>query len=442
MNRRTFLAQAAGLSAAAALAAGGSGCAPPVDPDALILRGWPYEPDLVRANLKRLRELGSDLEVDYAAMSGAYHDKMVAQFLAETPLDLVYVRDDHLAEWAEAGWLQPIDAFPGALSYREQVFPFNWEALTLGERLYGLPYYSDFAIWVWNRRMLEEAGFSECGRTLDEVTEQCVKIRERRISGPAGPVEHPLVLGFKQAPLGMNDFWALMYASEAKLFTADLEPIFPDDPDRRAERVLQWLVDGIHRHRIIDLPASFTTALVRDLFAAGSQAMVAISKYDLQYLNDPKRSAVAGEAVMAPYPSLEPGLSGTLGWTRMYGVPTSCRRPEETWRLLEYLGGKDPRGEYSTARFWYLAKGLGFAFPSLMEDPEVVRSTAGWGEIDKIRSQAATARPRECIKAPWFAELDAFYQAEIQEILLRRVTPRDGLARIAAECRRLRSRWQ
>jgi multiple sugar transport system substrate-binding protein len=442
MDRRRFLTRA-GAALAGALGAGalGSGCAPSIDPEAVIFRGWAYEPDLVRANLARFSRFAPEVKIDYAPVSGAYHDKMVAQFVAKTDLDLVYVRDEHLAEWIEAGWLQPIEGLPGATSYQEDIFPFNWEALTYRGTLYGLPYYADFTTWVWNRKMLEAAGFSGCGRTLDEITEQCLKIREKRVAGPRGVLEYPLVLGLKQAPLGFGDFWAMMYASEVDLFTDALEPIFPDDTGRRCERILQWIVDGIHRHRIIDLDASFTTAVVRDLFAAGRQAMVSISKYDLQRLNDPSRSAVAGDAIMAPYPSLEPGLNGTLGWTRMYCLPSMCRHVPQAWQLMNFLGGKDPEGRYSTAKIWYLERGLGFVFPSLLNDPEVVASTSRWGEVDKIRAQAQHARARENIKAPWFPRFDMFYQAELQEVFQGRVRPRDGLARIAAECRRLRAEW-
>lgn len=441
MDRREFLASAGRAAAGLAASGAAAGCTPHADPDALVFRGWAYEPDLVRANLARYARHSPGAKVDYAPVSGNYHDKMVAQLVARTDLDLIYVRDDHFAEWVEAGWLQPIDSLPGAADYQPDIFPFNWEAMTYGNRLYGLPYYSDFTIWVWNRRMLEAAGFSACGRTLDEIAEQCLRIKEKRISGPSGVLEYPLVLGFKQAPLGFNDLWALMYASEVDLFTKELEPIFPDDPGRRCERILQWIVDGIHKHRIIDLDASFSTAVVRDVFAAGRQAMVSISKYDLQRLNDPARSQVAGDAVMAPYPSLEPGQNGTLGWTRMYCIPTACRFVDRSWDLLKFVGGRDPDGQFSTARFWYLNRGIGFAFPSLLDDPEVIASTRRWGEIEKIRAQAQHARSRENIKAPWFPEFDTFYQAEIQEVLQARITPRDGLARLAKECRRLRAEW-
>lgn len=425
----------------AAALAWAAGCAPRADPRALIFRGWAYEPDLVRLNLEKYRSFYPHDLVDYSPVSGNYHDKMVAQFIAGNRLDVVYVRDDNFAEWVEAGWLQSLAGLADSERYGARMFPLNREAMTWRGELYGLPYYTDFQTWVWNREMLERAGLDGCGRTLPEITEQCIRLKEARITGPDGIIELPLAFGFRLAPVGFIDFWALMYASEVELFNDDLEPLFPDDPGRKAERVLQWVVDGIHKHRIIDLEASFTTQQIRDLFAAGRKPMSPINKYDMQRVNDPGRSQVAGQGVMARYPSLEPGQSGTIGWTRMYGVPRTAADPAASWKLLEFLGGEDPDGELSTPRFWYLQRGLGFAYPELFDDPAVQESTSRWGDPGEIERQAATARPRGGIMAPWFAEFDNYYQAELQEVLQARRSPRDGLARIAAFCRRLRKEW-
>ena len=424
-----------GAAAGAALLSGGlTACSPPrPDPGTVIFRGWAYEPDLVRANLKRLEYP----PVDFQPIAGNYHDKMVALFVAKTAMDVCYVRDNDFAEWVEARWLRPIDDLPGARGYREDILEFNWEAMTYKGRQYGMPYYSDFTIWVHNERMLHAAGFETCGATLDEITEQLIKIKEMRFPG----VDAPLVLGFLQGPIGFNDWWSLNYGSEIDLFTDDFDPIFPDDEGGRAERILQWIVDGMNKHGIIDRPTSFTTNNVRDLFATGRQAMISMSKYDLQRLNDPRKSNVAGLAKMTPYPSLDPDQSGTLGWTRMYCITSHCQDPELAWQLVQFVGGRDASGEYGTARMFYEARGLGFAFKSLLDDPAIIRATAAWGDIKLIRKQALVAKARENIKTPWFPEFDTFYQAELQEVFLGRRSPRDGLGRIAKECRRLKKRW-
>ena len=435
-----------------------TGCTQTI-PSQVMFKGWPYEPELVRANIELFAEQ-SDIAVDYEAVSGNYHDKMVALFVGKMPVDCCYVRDDDLAEWIEAGWLRSYDDLPAIEEYTDDIFPYSLEAMTYAGKRYGLPYYTDFTLWIYNEAMLESAGFEGPARTLDELTEQAVKIKERTVRTLDGDhIEYPILLAFGQGTLGFNDWWALNYASELQLFDDALNPIFPDDENRGAEKILQWVVDGIHKYHTID-PNSLTTRFVRENVAAGRQAFALINKYDLEWVNN-RRNSTAVEAQlqaqgileneasyvkiykMAPIPSIEPGQRGTLGWTRMYSLSANC--PDEkvldAWALMQFLGGKDMNGDYYTARRWFKLRGLGFAYKSLLDDPNIIAQTEEWGDVNKIKQQSQFVRTRENIKAPWFADFNLYYQPEIQKILLRQQSPRDGLGKIAKRCRELKREW-
>ena len=429
------------------------------EPEGVIFKGWPYEPDLVRENIEYF-ERQSNVEVAYEAVSGNYHDKMVALFVGKTPMDCCYVRDDDLAEWVEAGWLRPCDDLPGADQYLEDIFDYNTDAMTYGGRRYGLPYYTDFTVWLYNEQMLEAAGFDAPAQTLDELTEQAIKIKEARVKSADGDVvEYPIVLGFRQNVTGFGDWWALNYASEVDLFDDDFNPIFPDDEGRQAEKILQWIVDGIHKHHIIDIN-SLTMPDIRENIAAGRQTFCLMSKYDVEWINNRENSAVSEtylsqrgipetEALhakvikMARLPSLEPEQHGTLGWTRMYSLTAHCQEEYllKAWKLMQFLGGKDATGDYYTARRWFQLRGLGFAFVSLMDDPEIVALTEKWGNIKLVKELSQVARIRENIKAPWFPDFNVYYQPEIQKILLRQQSPRDGLGRMAKRCQEFKREW-
>lgn len=146
---------------------------------------------------------------------------------------------------------------------------------------------------------------------------------------------------------------------------------------------------------------------------------------------------------MAPIPSLEHGQAGTLGWTRMYCLTAHCNIDQllDAWQFMQFLGGKDTTGDYFTSRRWFRLRGLGFAYKSLMDDPEIIAQTEQWGDIEIIKKLSQVARARENIKAPWFPDFRVYYQPEIQKILLRQQSPRDGLARIAKRCRDFKQEW-
>ena len=252
---------------------------------------------------------------------------------------------------------------------------------------------------------------------------------------------------------------ALNYASGVDLFDDDFNPIFPDDEGRQAEKILQWIVDGIHKHHIIDIN-SLTMPDIRENIAAGRQTFCLMSKYDVEWINNRENSAVSEtylsqrgipetEALhakvikMARLPSLEPEQHGTLGWTRMYSLTAHCQEDHilEAWKLMQFLGGKDATGDYYTARRWFQLRGLGFAFISLMDDPEIVALTEKWGDIKLVKELSQVARIRENIKAPWFPDFNVYYQPEIQKILLRQQSPRDGLGRMSKRCQEFKREW-
>ena len=249
------------------------------------------------------------------------------------------------------------------------------------------------------------------------------------------------------------------YASEVDLFDDEINPIFPDDDGHRAEKILQWLTDGIHEHGTIHI-SSLTSPLILENTAAGRQTFAMINKHDLERVNNRENSAVAEAYLrargipeekaqyaktlkMAPVPTLEPDQEGTLGWTRMYSLTAHCREEHllDAWQLVQFLGGKDVTGDYYTARRWFRLRGLGFAFKSLLDDPDIIAQTEQWGDIKLIKRLSQVARIRENIRAPWFPDFNAYYQPEIQKILLRQQSPRDGLARIAKRCRELKREW-
>ena len=41
-----------------------------------------------------------------------YRDTMITKFVAKAPIDVLWVSDSWLPEWADAGWIAPVNQFP------------------------------------------------------------------------------------------------------------------------------------------------------------------------------------------------------------------------------------------------------------------------------------------------------------------------------------------
>ncbi|MFN8593113.1 MAG: sugar ABC transporter substrate-binding protein [Thermomicrobiales bacterium] len=397
-----------------------------------------YESGLVRENLDRFESQYPGLKVDFTPENdGTYLQKMTVVLSTDgAPVDVMYVGDEQLGTWAEAGWLMPIDDFPETPQYKEDLFPFNLNAMSYKGKLYGLPYYSDFQIFAYNEKMLQDAGFSEPPKTWDEVRIQAQAAQEAGlVPGPA------MVTGFaKNFVNSFQLYWSMVFGSGGDLFNADYDPIFPDE-DPAALAVLEWLIQAMHEWKILD-PASVEMNLdmARDSLAAGQSLFADIAKYDLQRLNDPEFSQIAGMGKMAPFPKFsadQPG--GSLGWARMHSIPTISKHPEEAWKLLQYAGGKDAEGVYYTSKRWYVLKGLGFGWAPLLDDQEVIDSTAKWGDIDLIRAESALVKGRQVLQTSWYPEWEQFFWSQLQDALLQKTPAKDALQASADKARELKA---
>ncbi|MDQ7036532.1 MAG: extracellular solute-binding protein [Anaerolineae bacterium] len=84
-------------------------------------------------------------------------------FAAGTDHDVVYVRDSFLAEWASAGWIQPITGLPGVEELLADLPQGIIDQMTYNGEVYGLPYYSGTSVLAFNNaHLMQAAGVGEC----------------------------------------------------------------------------------------------------------------------------------------------------------------------------------------------------------------------------------------------------------------------------------------
>jgi multiple sugar transport system substrate-binding protein len=414
-SRRDFLKMtaAAGLAGSGALALEASAQTAPIN-----FYTWSAAVDLVKSHVTAF-EASTKLKVNYNNAPWAqYREVMVTRFVGKAPMDVLWVSDSWLPEWAEAGWIAPIDAFPQLTKYNAETDDFCLQSMRYKGKQYGLTYYSDYMAFFYDDQLLKKAGIKAPPSTWGELTAQCLAIKK------AGLSEYPMMLSMARESW-LIEFLSAMVFSNGGRFTDDAGVSVMADPKRGAAQALQWVVDAVTKHKIIS-PACVETGELSGLkaFSSGNHAFALLSRYRIRTLNDPKQSAIAGRVKQALMPAGPGGSHATVGWMRFHGMTAQAAadksRAAGAAKLIEWFGGK-AGNEYQFQKMLFSDLGSGFGVKGLFKDPDIQESYKKYADIAMFEKQQQLARKKDVI-ARWFGEWDEVNSTAWQSAVLGQST--------------------
>jgi multiple sugar transport system substrate-binding protein len=432
IGRRDFLKTSA-LAGGAALALPGMGAF--AAGNTINYQTWSAAVDLVKSHIAAF-EKASGLSVDYANAPWAqYRDAMVTKFVGAAPMDVLWVSDSWLPEWAEAKWIAPINAYDNLMAYNSDAEAFCTDSMTYKGEQYGLTYYTDYMGFMYDSEKLSAAGFSAPPASWDELVEQALVMKEKGIA------EFPMMLAMAKESW-LIEFMSAMVFSHGGRFTDDKGDSVMQEEKGGALSALQWVVDAVSKHKIVS-PGCVETGELNGLkaFAAGNHAFALLPKYRLAMLNDPGQSQIAGRAKQAMMPMGTDGSHATVGWMRFHGMSAQAAadkaRADNAAKLIEWFGGKAD-GEYTFQKLLFLDLGSGFGVKPLFENADVRAAYNRYGDVEMIQKQQALAQKKDVI-TPWFGDWSEVNGAAWQSAILGNVTPADALKEAGAEWDDLKS---
>ena len=391
---------------------------------------WSYGIETIQSNIQNFQKLNPDVSVklqDYSWLQ--YHDTMVGRFTAGSAPEVLYGSDHWLQEWADAGWLEPLDThFPQVKDLSSDLAPYAVQGMTYNGHIYGLSYYADTIVFVYNQDHLTKAGITKAPETWDDVLSQAQTIKDK------GIVEYPIVLAFSQQEgASIEAFYSMVYSRADKpgaMFDEKNTPTF-NKADGPAAQAINWLKTAYDK-KLLD-PASLQTAEIDQVksMQAGAHTFTILPQYNLAELNKPASSDFAGKFKMA----LMPGSShATVGYVRFYAMSSAAVKGgqptlDAAWKFLSFFGGKTS-DKYEVVKRWAVENGLGFAQLPLFDDPDVSKAFGAWGDIPTIKAQAKLARIKEGL-TPWYGAWDVFTRAEVQKAILGQESTPDALKAMA-----------
>ena len=398
-SRRDFLklSAAAGLAGSGALALPAHAQSAPVN-----FYTWSAAVDLVKSHITAF-EASSKIKVNYNNSPWAqYREAMVTRLVAKAPIDALWVSDSWLPEWAEAGWIAPLDGFPELMKYNADTDDFCLQSMRYKGKQYGLTYYSDYMAFFYDDQLIKKAGIKGPPNTWDELTAQCLQIKK------AGLSEYPMMLSMARESWLIEFLSALVFSNGGRFVDDTGTPVMAD-PKKGAQQALQWVVDAVTKHKIIS-PACVETGELNGLkaFGAGNHAFALLSRYRIRTLNDPKQSAIAGRVKQALMPAGAGGSHATVGWMRFHGMTAQAAadkgRAANAARLIEWFGGK-AGSQYQFQKMLFSDLGTGFGVKGLFKDPDIQENYKKYADIAMFEKQQQLARKKDVI-ARWFGEWD------------------------------------
>lgn len=390
---------------------------------ALNFHTWSAGVDTVKSHLTAF-EAKTGIKVNYSNSPWAqYRDAMVTKFVGKAPLDVMWVSDSWLPEWADAGWLAPINGYPELMKYNAEMDDFANQSLQYKGKQYGLTYYSDYMAFFYDAEKLKKAGIKEPPKTWEEVVQQSLQLKK------AGVCEYPLMMSMARESWLIEFMTAMVYSNGGRFADDNYNPLM-NDPQKGAHKALQWIVDAVNKHKIVS-PACVETGELNGLksFTSGNHAFAMLGRYRIRTLNDPKQSAIAGNVKQALMPAGPGGSNATVGWLRFYGMTPQAaadkQRAANAVKLIEWFGGKAD-GKYQFQKMMFTDIGSGFAVKDLFRDPEIKASYAKYSDITMYEKQQQLARKKDVISR-WFGEWDEVNGSAWQAAIIGKSSVADAL---------------
>jgi multiple sugar transport system substrate-binding protein len=419
-GRREFLKVAGAAAGTAPLWTPGTAAAS----DPINFFAWSAGVDQTKSHIAAF-EKKTGLKVNYSNAPWAqYRDTMVTKFVGNAPIDMLWVSDSWLPEWADAGWLAPIDGYPELTKYNADVDQFCTDSVRYKGKQYGLTYYSDYMAFFYDEEKLKKAGISAPPKTWDEVLQQSLQLKK------AG-LEYPLMLSMARESW-LIEFLSAMVFSNGGRFVDDAGNAVMADPQKGAGKAMQWVVDAVQKHKIVS-PACVEVGELNGLksFSSGNHAFALLARYRIRTLNDPKQSQIAGKVKQAMMPAGPGGSNATVGWMRFYGLTTQAAknraRADNAVKLMEWFGGRAD-GQYAFQKMMFTDVGSGFGVKSLFKDPDVIANYNQYSDIAMFERQQQLARKKDVVST-WFGEWDEVNGTAWQSAVLGKTSVADSLKR-------------
>jgi multiple sugar transport system substrate-binding protein len=288
------------------------------------------------------------------------------------------------------------------------------------DKYYGVPWILDTKYLFSNTEHLTKAGVDPASlSTWDGVLAAAKAIKDK------GVVEYPLLWSWKQAEAIVCDYTQLVGAFGGKFLSDDGKSVaFNTGGGLQALEFMKKTVDDK-----LTNPASMESLEddVRKTFVEGGASLALNWTYMYAATDDTAQSKVSGKVNVQQTPSATAGAAGGPGCNGSMAlcVTSGSKNQKAAWSYISYLTSKDNQNKY--------AKNSLPCWTASYDDAAVVQTNPKVVPVAKKGLASLIERPQ----VPRYNEISQILQAELQNALLGKKSPKQALDDAAGQAKSL-----
>lgn len=345
---------------------------------------------------KCMDETGVTMNVEVVSQDDVDTKMQTALAAKSSAYDLIGLDVIDLAKYSAAGWVEPLDSYIDDAT-KSDILPFALDGISYNGHILGLPWKSEYMVFVYNKQMLADAGIANPPTTWDELVQDSVTLKEK------GIVDYPIVFtwgaGYEQIS---SDYTMITKSLGGELFDESGKPVFNTGAGVQA---LQLMTDMVNKYKVVD-PNALTIkggGTRRDIMMSGDAAFGFLWGTPLVTMNDPANSKLAGQFALAMAPN-NISLAGPMGMA----ISAFSNNKDAAWAYLKCIAG--PEGEKAL----FLADGSPFGYTSDLKDADVQAKLAeAGGDVMAKQAENLAVRP----SLPYYADFSSALQDTVQKVV-------------------------
>ncbi|MGB8453879.1 MAG: ABC transporter substrate-binding protein [Anaerocolumna sp.] len=283
--------------------------------------------------IKAYNESQDKYEVE--GLSVTDKQKVIVAISGNEAPDVIEGSNQDIISYASSGLLESISDMAEAESYSltDQFAQQAIDANMLDDKIYGMPFAAMIIQMFYNKDILQEIGYTEPPKTMEELYDMAVKATEVDENGTITRLGYPL---FPLASARQE----LIYAFGGRWWAEDGVTLTPDDPgilDSLNMNLKYRNLYGVEKVQEFVATANTNRYTENDMFFAGKQ----LFRFDgpwLAAMIKNNNSDVNYGVALIPGTEAHPELQGTSRYeTNSLTIPVVANEKEGAWDFIKYF---------------------------------------------------------------------------------------------------------